>query len=237
MGFGYRASFIESTLRTLIAEFGDDEGAVESGLTGWRTGDMAEVSEKLIGLKGVGRKVADCVLLMSLDRPGVIPIDTHVNAIAARHPSFPSRLKNKPMSKVLYEETQGFLTDKWGEMGGWTQAVLFAADLRESTVTPRKVKTEIKVESLIKMEDIKGEDMVSEVKPEPLDSPLAVKTEQNANDSPLKQKGKRTFDGLPAANGFKRTRSASRIELKRQQSGVSIVAEQVAKLEVDSGVA
>jgi hypothetical protein len=52
-------------------------------------------------------------------------VDTHVGAIAARHPAFPSRLRNKPMSKQLYEEIQEFLADKWGPMGGWTQAVMF----------------------------------------------------------------------------------------------------------------
>jgi N-glycosylase/DNA lyase len=68
LGFGYRASFLESSLATLRTEFGTRSGDIEAGLLGWRTGEIATVREKLLGLKGVGRKVADCVMLMCLDR-------------------------------------------------------------------------------------------------------------------------------------------------------------------------
>ena len=70
MGFGYRASFLESSLATLRQEFGTGPGDIEAGLLRWRTGEMLEVRDKLLGLKGVGRKVADCVMLMCLDRVG-----------------------------------------------------------------------------------------------------------------------------------------------------------------------
>lgn len=68
MGFGYRAGFIESSLETLRAQFGDNPGEVEVGLHKWRTSDIDEVREKLLELKGIGRKVADCVMLMCLDQ-------------------------------------------------------------------------------------------------------------------------------------------------------------------------
>lgn len=68
LGFGYRANFIESSLATLRAEFGIGEGDVERGLMSLRNGKLEDVREKLISLKGVGRKVADCVMLMCLDR-------------------------------------------------------------------------------------------------------------------------------------------------------------------------
>ena len=68
MGFGYRAAFLESSLATLRQEFGTGPGDIEAGLLKWRTGEMPQVREKLLGLKGVGRKVADCVMLMCLDR-------------------------------------------------------------------------------------------------------------------------------------------------------------------------
>ncbi|WVQ70050.1 uncharacterized protein L199_008274 [Kwoniella botswanensis] len=153
MGFGYRASFIESSLQTLEEEFKEE---IEAGLLRWRNQDVDTVRGKLVALKGVGRKVADCVMLMCMDKPSLIPIDTHVAAIAARHPAFPSRLRNKPMSKQVYNETQQFLLDRWGPMGGWCQAVMFAADLPESKSTVKVVKT--KVESSLtvkrKLEDV-----------------------------------------------------------------------------------
>ena len=68
MGFGYRAGFIESALATLRAQFGEEPGDIEAGLADWRMSDIDHVREKLIELKGVGRKVADCVMLMCLDQ-------------------------------------------------------------------------------------------------------------------------------------------------------------------------
>ncbi len=38
------------------------------------------MQEALIGFPGVGRKVADCVALFSLDQHGAIPVDVHVCA-------------------------------------------------------------------------------------------------------------------------------------------------------------
>jgi hypothetical protein len=80
MGFGYRASFLESSLATLRQEFGSGPGEIESGLLGWRKGEMIEVRDKLLGLKGVGRKVADCVMLMCLDRVRSRSIDEADNS-------------------------------------------------------------------------------------------------------------------------------------------------------------
>lgn len=65
LGFGYRAGFIESSLASLRVEFGSK---VEAELMSWRELPVDQVREKLLALKGVGRKVADCVMLMCLDQ-------------------------------------------------------------------------------------------------------------------------------------------------------------------------
>ena len=36
-------------------------------------------------MTGVGPKVADCILLMSLDQPSSVPVDTHMFQIAAQN--------------------------------------------------------------------------------------------------------------------------------------------------------
>jgi 3-methyladenine DNA glycosylase/8-oxoguanine DNA glycosylase len=48
--------------------------------------------ESLLRLRGVGRKVADCVALFSLDQAGAVPVDTHVWRIACR--DYDASLKN-----------------------------------------------------------------------------------------------------------------------------------------------
>jgi N-glycosylase/DNA lyase len=68
MGFGYRAAFLSSTIETLRTTFGSEPGDIERGLDSWRHGNIEETRLRLMELKGVGRKVADCVMLMSLDQ-------------------------------------------------------------------------------------------------------------------------------------------------------------------------
>lgn len=101
--------------------------------------------------------VIACRVLLTVEQPSLIPIDTHVANIAARHPAFPSRLKNKTMSKQIYEETQEFLLSRWGPMGGWCQAVLFAADLPQSQgETKMKTKVESVLKTVVKTETSLG---------------------------------------------------------------------------------
>jgi N-glycosylase/DNA lyase len=72
LGFGYRAPYIISSLNSI------QENGGEKWLREMRDLPLEEVREKLISLKGVGRKVADCVALFSMDCPETIPVDTHV---------------------------------------------------------------------------------------------------------------------------------------------------------------
>ena len=44
-----------------------------------------EAKTELLKLTGVGPKVADCILLMSLDQPSSVPVDTHMFQIAAQN--------------------------------------------------------------------------------------------------------------------------------------------------------
>lgn len=201
LGFGYRAAFIESTLESLRARFGDEPGAIEAGLIAYRTAPLEEVREKLVELKGVGRKVADCVMLMCMDQPGLIPIDTHLAAIAARHPQFPSRLKKKPMSKALYDEVQGFLEERWGEMGGWCQAVMFAADLK-----PKKVKEEdvVKEENGLQANGVSEEiraKVDNGIELNNVTESVGIKTEADSRADMVEIKEEQSISGTPVKRG------------------------------------
>ena len=52
----------------LVGEYGDVEGGPEKFLESLRTKKTEEVREELLKFVGVGRKVADCVMLMSMDK-------------------------------------------------------------------------------------------------------------------------------------------------------------------------
>ena len=78
LGLGYRAKYIVDSCKTIRQNGG------EKWLDSLREIPTDEARENLVKLKGVGRKVADCILLFSMDCPEVIPVDTHVFQIAKR---------------------------------------------------------------------------------------------------------------------------------------------------------
>ncbi len=68
---------------------------------------MFLLSLALCGLPGVGAKVADCVCLMSLDKPDAIPVDTHMWQIAQRD-YLPHLKKYKTLTDKIYQEIGKF---------------------------------------------------------------------------------------------------------------------------------
>lgn len=107
LGFGYRAKYIQKTAALLCENHSDPQ----KWLLGLRNVPTAEAREELLQLAGVGPKVADCILLMSLDKVAklflpsrcnvssfliirdhiqheVVPIDTHMLQIAIKHYNF-----------------------------------------------------------------------------------------------------------------------------------------------------
>lgn len=73
IGFGYRADFIQKTAKMLVEAHGTvNEGDLSEPPEKWlmtlRDLPTAEARTELLKLMGVGRKVADCILLMSLDK-------------------------------------------------------------------------------------------------------------------------------------------------------------------------
>ena len=71
LGLGYRAEYVASTARAIAG------GAVD--LFALRESPYDEALDALISLAGVGDKVANCVLLCSLDKLDAFPIDVWVH--------------------------------------------------------------------------------------------------------------------------------------------------------------
>ncbi|ORZ40143.1 DNA glycosylase [Catenaria anguillulae PL171] len=117
LGFGYRAKYIAATVKTLGGLGG------EAWLVGLRGKGYAEVRDALVQLQGVGRKVADCVALMSLDQPGAIPVDTHVWQIATRDYKFKPSTKSKSLTPTTYDEVVKLFQTLFGPEAGWAHSV------------------------------------------------------------------------------------------------------------------
>jgi N-glycosylase/DNA lyase len=151
LGFGYRADFIQKTAKMLVDEHGVSDHSkflqepAERWLAELRVVSVVEARAELLKLMGVGRKVADCVLLMSLDKVrstsmfsfipknsgyfkrGVVPVDTHVHQIAHKHygvrMTSPTKGGKVTMTPKLYDEVSTKLTEVWGEYAGWAHSV------------------------------------------------------------------------------------------------------------------
>ncbi|KAI0748560.1 DNA glycosylase [Daedaleopsis nitida] len=135
LGFGYRADFIQKTAAMLVDVHGTAQDPrskmeiSEEWLHTLREMNTADARVELLKFIGVGRKVADCILLMSLDKREVIPVDTHVHQIAIKHYGLRGVSKTA-MSPKLYEEVSTKLAAVWGDYAGWAHSVLFTADLK-----------------------------------------------------------------------------------------------------------
>lgn len=102
------------------------------------------VQAQLTLLPGVGRKVADCVALFSLNQPAAIPVDTHVWDIAVRNYD-PSLANHKSLTPTVYEKVGDIFRDKFGPYAGWAHSVLFASELPEfRALLPEAMQQEMK---------------------------------------------------------------------------------------------
>ncbi|PRP78179.1 hypothetical protein PROFUN_11309 [Planoprotostelium fungivorum] len=161
LGFGYRARFVTSAAKQVIERGGE---TWLNGLTS-ETMSREKVRSELMQLMGVGRKVADCVALFSLNRYDIVPVDTHVWQIAQ---SYWPKLKGKTLTPSLHDEVNNLFCDKFGDYAGWAHSVLFASDLaffqKEELLLKKRESGEmekVKVERVrlegVKLEKVKTE--------------------------------------------------------------------------------
>lgn len=105
IGAGYRAKYLYETVRLI------DENALKE----WNLLSTPDLRRKLIGLSGVGSKVADCILLFGYGRGDIFPVDTW---IAQMYNKFYEHQKNR--ETIRYN-----LTKQFGQFSGYAQQYLF----------------------------------------------------------------------------------------------------------------
>jgi N-glycosylase/DNA lyase len=109
LGTGFRAKYLTDCVHRL------SDGEID--LNALIDTDIATARSQLIKIKGVGPKVADCVLLFSLRHRSAFPIDVWVKRV---------------MSALYFDgEEQSvktiaeFADKKWGKLAGYAQQYLF----------------------------------------------------------------------------------------------------------------
>eukprot|EP00178_Gracilaria_changii_P017279 TRINITY_DN493_c0_g1_i1.p1 TRINITY_DN493_c0_g1~~TRINITY_DN493_c0_g1_i1.p1 ORF type:complete len:427 (+),score=52.39 TRINITY_DN493_c0_g1_i1:124-1404(+) len=138
-GFGYRARFIPATAREIARQAAAQDLSAERLLLSWRSLSRKQVSNELVKFMGIGRKVAGCIALMSLDQHGEIPVDTHVWQISKRY--MPD-LEGRSLTDRVYDRIGDFFRKRFGEdVAGFAHNVLFIAELSDFKQVMAKTKT------------------------------------------------------------------------------------------------
>lgn len=125
LNFGYRAKYVIAVAQYLANRdsFFDDLAAA----------DYKSVILALTKLPGVGKKVADCIALFSLERFEAVPLDTHMIKVAKRI-GLRNELKgSKTLTKRQYDELGDMFRDMFGKYAGWAQSYLFLDDLNNKS--------------------------------------------------------------------------------------------------------
>lgn len=109
LGFGYRAPYVAETAESVA------DGEVRPREL--RGAPYREAHDELKRLKGVGDKVADCVLLFSLGFVGVVALDTWLKRIIETH--YPE------LAGGTYEETARAFRERFDGYAGYAQTYLY----------------------------------------------------------------------------------------------------------------
>ena len=112
VGLGYRARAIAETAGLV--------GSAQE-LSALRSASYREAREYLLGLTGVGPKVADCVMAYSLDKGEAFPVDVHVRRAAVRLYGLDAEMR--------YDDLGEWARSRFGEYAAWAQLYLFRDEI------------------------------------------------------------------------------------------------------------
>jgi len=121
---GYRAKYVSQTAKEICKNTYELERLKEA------TYDQAK--EELIRFPGVGPKVADCVLLFSLEKLEAFPVDVWIKRAVSRHYAMHFSIDlvkrmchEKSLSTSEYRQLNLFGRSYFGKYGGYAQEYLY----------------------------------------------------------------------------------------------------------------
>lgn len=106
LGAGYRAPYLSETARAVAEGFDLEKPLYMSG---------EEANKYLCTLKGVGPKVADCILLFAYHKSDVFPVDTWIRKVYA----------DMTGKEATNKEIRKYLISTYGNLSGYAQQYLF----------------------------------------------------------------------------------------------------------------
>jgi N-glycosylase/DNA lyase len=122
-GVGYRAPFIKQAAEMVFSKKIDFEYLQEC--------NYKEAKKNICLIPGVGNKVADCILLFSLNKLEAFPLDTWMIKILEKYYSNEFKIETKTITQKQYEILHEKIVNYFGPYCGYAQQFLFKME-RES---------------------------------------------------------------------------------------------------------
>lgn len=115
-GLGWRGTNVKRVAGDLV---GMPEGWPEQ----LRPLAYREAKARLMELRGIGAKIADCVCLFSLGKDEAVPVDTHIWAVAKE--IFDTQIATRSLTPSTYETVARLYQERYGAYAGWAQEYLY----------------------------------------------------------------------------------------------------------------
>jgi len=114
---GYRAKYVLDTSRIIASG--------EIDFDKLKKADYQKTKELLLKLPGIGNKVADCIMLFSLEKLEAFPLDTWMLKILQKYYSGKFDVDKKNIPKNRYENIHQDVLNHFGIYAGYSQQFLY----------------------------------------------------------------------------------------------------------------
>ncbi len=116
-GVGYRAKFIKEAANMIFSKEIDFESLKKS--------NYFETKRSICSIPGVGNKVADCIMLFSLNKLEAFPLDRWMIRILEKYYFNEFHLETKTITEKQYEILHEKIVNYFGPYAGYAQQFLF----------------------------------------------------------------------------------------------------------------
>ena len=116
-GLGYRAKAVKTASLSVL------DGKIDFDFL--KKIDYHTAKEELIKVFGIGNKVADCILLFSLEKLEAFPLDRWMLRILQKYYSKEFQISTKTLTEKTYEQLHENIVEHFGSYAGYAQQFLF----------------------------------------------------------------------------------------------------------------
>ncbi len=116
-GVGYRAKFIKEAAKII------DKKEIDFDYL--KKCDYQDAKENICQIPGVGNKVADCVLLFSLEKLEAVPLDRWIIRILEKYYKKKFEMNTKTITEKQYNILHKKIVNHFGPFAGYSQQFLF----------------------------------------------------------------------------------------------------------------